>query len=125
MKKLNLLALLLFIAGAVAVFTLNTPTTRSIQQRVMAILAPFIHSSAAVQDAVGGSGPSLDPRTVQKENEELRIQLQNLKIIAQKYNQLIEENNNLRKLLDYKQSYPFKISAAKVVKRSSSTGGTR
>ncbi len=59
--------------------------------------------------------------TVQKDNEELRIQLQNLKIIAQKYNQFIEENNNLRKLLDYKQSYPFKISAAKVVKRSSST----
>ncbi len=62
MKKLNLLALLLFIAGAVSVFTLNTPTTRAIQQRVMAILAPFIHSSAAVQDAVSGGGPSLDPR---------------------------------------------------------------
>ena len=121
MKKLNLLALLLFIAGAVSVFTLNTPTTRAIQQRVMAILAPFIHSSAAVQDAVSAGGPSLDPRQVQKDNEELRIQLQNLKIIAQKYNQLIEENNILRKKLDYKQSYPFKISAARVVKRSSTT----
>lgn len=49
MKKFNILALLVFVAGLVGVFTFDTAITRQIQSRVLSLLSPFIHSSAAIQ----------------------------------------------------------------------------
>lgn len=122
MKKLNILALLLFIAAVVSVFTLDTPVTRDIQSRTMALLAPFIHSSAAVEQAVGGAVSSTeDPRELKRENERLQIEVERLRIISQKYAQTLDENNKLRGLIDFKQASPFKTTAARVIKRVSST----
>ncbi len=122
MRKLNLLALALFLASLAAVFFLNTPTTRMIQQRVLAVFTPFIHSSAAVGSVLETvSTPAMDPVELAARNEELRMELQRLRIIAQKYNQLVDENSHLRKVLDFKGSSPFKMTAARVVKRSSAT----
>ena len=58
MKKLNILALLLFVAAVAAVFTLDTPTTRQIQGKTMSLLSPFIHSSSSVEEAVSGVASS-------------------------------------------------------------------
>lgn len=122
MKKLNILALLLFIAAVVSVFTMDTPVTRDIQSRVMAVLAPFIHSSSAVEQTVTGVVASPDdPREVSRENERLQIEVERLRIISQKYAQTLEENNKLRGLIEFKQATPFKSTAARVIKRVSST----
>ncbi|MBE2285381.1 MAG: rod shape-determining protein MreC [Prosthecobacter sp.] len=122
MKKLNILALLVFVAGLVAVFTLDTSTTRQIQARVMSLLSPFIHSSAAMEQAAESAvAPQLNVNELKRENEEQRVQLERLRIIQQKYNQTIEENAKLRQLIEFKQAAPFKMTAAKVIRRSSST----
>lgn len=122
MKKLNILALLVFVAGLVAVFTLDTSTTRQIQARVMSLLSPFIHSSAAMEQAAEAAvAPQLNVNELKRENEEQRVQLERLRIIQQKYNQTIEENAKLRQLIEFKQAAPFKMTAAKVIRRSSST----
>ncbi len=122
MKKLNILALLIFVAGLVAVFTFDTATTRQIQARVMSLLAPFIHSSAAMEQAAENAvAPQVNPAELKRENDEQRVQLERLRIIQQKYNQIIEENAKLRQLIEFKQSAPFKMTAAKVIRRSSST----
>lgn len=122
MKKLNILALLIFIAGLVSVFTLDTATTRQIQARVMSLLSPFIHSSAAMEQAADQAiAPQVNPAELKRENDEQRVQLERLRIIQQKYNQIIEENAKLRQLIEFKQAAPFKMTAAKVIRRSSST----
>jgi rod shape-determining protein MreC len=122
MKKLNILALLLFIASVVALFTLNTPTTRRIQERTMSLLSPFIHSSASVQKTVSGvMASNLDPRELHRENEGLKLEVDRLRIVSQKYAQVLDENNKLRELIEFKQASPFKMSAARVIKRVSST----
>lgn len=122
MKKLNILALLIFVAGLVAVFTFDTATTRQIQARVMSLLAPFIHSSAAMEQAAENAvAPQVNPTELKRENDEQRVQLERLRIIQQKYNQIIEENAKLRQIIEFKQSAPFKMTAAKVIRRSSST----
>jgi rod shape-determining protein MreC len=122
MKKLNILALLLFVAAVAAVFTLDTPTTRNIQGRTMSALSPFIHSSATVEQAVSGaiSSPE-DPRELKIENERLSVEVERGRILAQKYAQTLEENNKLRTLIDFKQAAPFKVTAARVIRRVSST----
>lgn len=122
MRKLNVLAVVLFVASLVAVFMLNTPTTRRIQERVLAVFAPFVHSSAAMGDAVEAvSAPGMDSVELAERNEQLRMEVQRLRIIAQKYNQLVDENGQLRKVLEFKGASPFKMTAARVVKRSSTT----
>ncbi|MEN3940816.1 rod shape-determining protein MreC [Prosthecobacter sp. SYSU 5D2] len=122
MKKLNILALLLFIAAVVSVFTLDTPVTRDIQSRTMTVLSPFIHSSAAVEQSVTGSSATVeDPRELARENERLQIEVERLRIISQKYAQTLEENNKLRSQLQFQEAAPFKMTAARVIKRVSST----
>lgn len=122
MKKLNILALLMFISAVVSVFTLDTPSTRMIQSKVMAVLSPFIHSSAAIEQGMSTvlASPE-DPREVKREKERLQIEVERLRIISQKYTQTLEENNQLRGLLDFKKISPFKMQAARVIKRVSTT----
>ena len=122
MKKLNLLALLLFVAAVAAIFTLDTSITRSIQSQVMGVMAPFVHSSAAVEDTVGAAVASPDdPREAQRELDRLRVEVEGLRILSQKCQQTEEENKELRALIDFKQASPFKMTAARVIKRVSST----
>lgn len=122
MKKLNILALLIFVASLVLVFTLDTPTTREIQSRVMAVLSPFIHTSAAVEAKIdGAAGPALDARDLRLDNERLQVEVERLRIISQKYLQSLEEVNQLRGLVEFKKTSPFKMTAARVVRRVSTT----
>lgn len=122
MKKLNILALLVFTAGLAVVFMLDTATTRKIQSAVMSLLSPFIHSSAALEQAAAQTMvPPVNPAELKREYDEQRIQLERLRIIQQKYNQVIEENARLRQLIEFKQAAPFKMTPAKVIRRSSST----
>jgi len=122
MKKLNILALLIFIAAVASVFMLDTPTTRMIQSRAMAALSPFVHSSAAIGDGVSNSlEEALDPREIKRENDRIQIEVERLRIISQKYTQTLEENNKLRGLLEFKQTSPHKMIAARVIKRVSTT----
>ncbi|HBJ82981.1 MAG TPA: rod shape-determining protein MreC [Verrucomicrobiales bacterium] len=122
MKKFNILALLIFVAGLVAVFTFDTETTRQIQSRVLSLLSPFIHSSAAMQNAAESvAAPQINAVEVKRENDELRVQVERLRIIQQKYNQMIEENAKLRQIVGFQQAAPFKMTAAKVIRRSTST----
>jgi rod shape-determining protein MreC len=89
---------------------------------VLSILSPFIHSSAAVQNAAESvAAPQINAVEVKRENDELRVQVERGRIVQQKYNQIIEENAKLREIVGFQQAAPFKMTAAKVIRRSSST----
>lgn len=122
MKKLNILALLLFVAAVVSIFTLDTAVTREIQSRTMTVLSPFIHSSGAVEERLTGAAVTAgDPAELSRDNERLQIEVERLRIISQKYAQTLEENNKLRELAGFREAAPFKLIAAKVIKRVSAT----
>jgi rod shape-determining protein MreC len=120
MKTLNLIALSVFMAATIAVLTLDTPTTRKVQGRVLAIFAPFIHGSGAVQDTTSkAAAPDVDPRELMRYNEQLKLEVAKLKILSQRHDELLDENNRLREMVGYKMRAPFKnLVAAHVVKRS-------
>jgi rod shape-determining protein MreC len=121
MKKFNILALLVFVAGLVGVFTFDTEITRQIQSRVLSLLSPFIHSSAAMQNAAESlTEPQVNAAEVMRERDELRVQVERGRIVQQKYNQIIEENAKLRQIVGFQQAAPFKMTAAKVIRRRSS-----
>lgn len=120
MKTLNLIALSVFMAATVAVLTLDTPTTRAVQAKVLAIFAPFIHASGTVQDTTSqAAAPDIDPKELLRYNEQLKLEVAKLKILSQRHDELLEENNRLREMVGYKMRAPFKqLIAAHVIKRS-------
>ena len=122
MKNFNVIALLAFLVVAVSMLVLNKSKSRQLQDKVMSVFSPFIHGSASVGDALSGGGDVIgDPVQLQKDNEKLQVEVQRLRIITKKYDELMDENNKLRRLVDYKQGSPFKLTAARVIKRSAGT----
>jgi rod shape-determining protein MreC len=121
MKKGNIIALLLFLAAVVGVFTLKTPQTRAVQTKVLEVLSPFIRAGATVDEQANAvvSGP-VDVPAMQAENEKLRQEVERLRIVAQKYDNALEENNKFRAMLAYRQKTDFKLTAARVLRRSAS-----
>ena len=118
MKNFNVIALLAFLVVAVSMLVLNKGKSRQLQDKVMSVFSPFIHGSASVGDALSGGGDVIgDPVQLQKDNEKLQVEVQRLRIITKKYDELMDENNKLRRGLDYKQGSPFKVTAARVIKR--------
>ena len=126
MKKLNVIALLLFLAAVVAVlFFVDSATTRGFQTRVMNILSPFIRAGAVTETEVKRVVESpLDPAALRRENERLQQKVAQLSIIAEKYNAVLDENNKFRALLNYRQQTPLKLTAARVLRRSASNWWT-
>ena len=120
MKTLNLIALSVFMAATIAVLTLDTPTTRAVQAKVLAIFAPFIHVSGTVHDTTSqAAAPDVDPRELMRYNEQLKLEVAKLKILSQRHDELLDENNRLREMVGYKMRSPFKqLIAAHVIKRS-------
>lgn len=121
MKKGNIIALILFLAAVVGVFTLKTPQTRALQTSVMGALSPFMRGSAVAEEQVKElTSTPMDPAILEKEYHSLRQETEGLRIVAQKYNQVLEENNKFRAMLNYRQQTPFKLTAARVLRRSAS-----
>ena len=75
MKKLNLLALAVFVGALVWVYSFNNDTTRTIQNRLSAFFAAFKKTGANVQDALtGASEEKLTPEQLRALNDKLAIE---------------------------------------------------
>lgn len=121
MNKLNVAALLLFLAAVVAVFTLKTPQTRAIQTWVMGALSPFIRGGAQIEQQVKEVTASpRDVAALEEENRKLRQEVDKLSITARKFEEVLTENNKFRGMLEYRQHIEMKLTAARVLRRSSS-----
>jgi rod shape-determining protein MreC len=121
MNKLNVAALLLFLSAVVAVFTLKTPQTRAIQTWVMGVLSPFIRGGAQVEQQVKEITASpRDVAAIEAENRRLQQEVDKLSITARKFEELLAENNKFRGMLEYRQQMDMKLTAARVLRRSSS-----
>src|SRR6187401_1564816 len=104
MKKGNLIALLVFLAAVVMVFTLKTPQTRAVQTWVLGVLSPFIRGGAEAERQVKQvTAAPVDAGTMTVENERLKHEVEKLRIVAQKYDDALEENNKFRAMLAYRQ----------------------
>jgi rod shape-determining protein MreC len=125
MKKTNVIALLLFAVAVVVVFLLDIPATRSIQTGVMQILSPFIRAGAVTESEVKRAVESpFDAASLRRDNERLQQEVERLRIIAKKYDVVLDENNKFRSLLNYKQQWPLNLIPARVLRRSASNWWT-
>ncbi|MBT8038290.1 MAG: rod shape-determining protein MreC [Verrucomicrobiae bacterium] len=122
MKPQNLIALLLFIAGALWALTRSEPTVRSIQKNVYLAISPFITggtslestASEFIQEVEHSKEWELKYNLAKEELDQKRIEVAYLR-------KLESENARLSQALKFQQEVPFHVLAATIIRRQPST----
>ncbi|MGC6425392.1 MAG: rod shape-determining protein MreC [Akkermansiaceae bacterium] len=117
MRPLNFVALLLFLAGTVWVFTLSEGAVRNVQKTYYSAISPIISkggaSEAWAKDFVEEVEHSED---LQRQLDQAIKERDRFKIIASRVGELQAENNELLQALEFQRKTEFNVIAARVVR---------
>lgn len=121
MRRFNLLALLLFIAALVWIFILPKEKVQQIQRTVGSWFSPFTRTGAKVQDAIVGATEEVkSPDQLRSENNDLHIEVDQLRIQQQNLENLEKENSDLRVALEFRKRYALELIPAEIINRKQS-----
>jgi rod shape-determining protein MreC len=122
MKPLNLIALLLFLAGAVWALTRSDRSVREIQAGYYRAISPFLKAGSAMETK---ARTFLDEVRHSKELEvevgRQRDEVGRLRLIESRFRELESENANLRHALNFAKATKFEVVAARIARRQPTT----
>jgi len=122
MKPLNLIALLLFLGGAVWALTRSDRAVREIQNAYFSAMTPFLKSGSELETkARAFLKETKHSKELEAELETLRPELGRLRLHENRCRTLEEENAQLRHALDFKKATQFEVVASRVIRRNPST----
>jgi len=122
MKPLNLIALLLFLGGAVWAITHSERAVREVQDLYFSAMSPFLNSGSKMEaKARAFLTETHHSKELEVELETIRAELGRLRIIESRYRELELESDRLRHALDYKKSTHFDVVPAQVIRRQPTT----
>jgi rod shape-determining protein MreC len=121
MRRLNLLALLVFVVTLGWVFTFDTPATRGIQSRIMALFSPFTRAGAKVQEKISASSePPVEASVLKAENDRLTIENERLRLVDQQLIETRAQLEQLNALFKFNQQSTYALTAARIIVRKNS-----
>jgi rod shape-determining protein MreC len=121
MRRFNLFALLVFMGDLGWVFTFDTPTTRGIQSKVMALFSPFTRAGAGVQEQVVSSRePTPEAAVLKVENDTLKLENDRLKLVDQQLAEARAQVDQLNALFKFNQQSTYALTAARIIVRKNS-----
>jgi hypothetical protein len=121
MRRFNLFALLVFMGALGWVFTFDTPTTRGIQSKVMALFSPFTRAGAGVQEQVVSSRePTPEAAVLKVENDTLKLENDRLKLVDQQLAEARAQVDQLNALFKFNQQSTYALTAARIIVRKNS-----
>jgi rod shape-determining protein MreC len=116
MKPLNLIALLLFLGGAVWALTRNDRSVREIQTAYYRAMAPFLKSGSKLETRARAMIEEVrHSKELEAELEDTRGHLDRLRLIESRFREIEQENAQLRDALGFEQVARFNVVAARVV----------
>lgn len=122
MKPLNLIALLLFLGGAVWALTRSDRSVREIQNAYYSAMSPFLKSGSKMEtQARAFLEETRHSKELEAELQATREQLGRLRLIESRFRTLEYENVQLRHALDFKKASNFDVVAARVIRRNPTT----
>lgn len=122
MKPLNLIALLLFLGGAVWALTRSDRAVREIQNAYYSAMSPFLKSGSQLETkARAFLTETKHSKELEAELEALRPEVGRLRLFEERCRSLEEENARLRHALDFKKTTNFEVVAARVIRRNPAT----
>jgi rod shape-determining protein MreC len=121
-KKLNIILVVVILAGAVLLSTMGSKSVQGLQAVWLTLVSPFLQTSSAVSEQLGTVGQSLKTLDqLESENRELTLKNRELMATNQLLRDIEAENNKLRMALDYKERSVFALMPARVISRDAST----
>ncbi len=122
MKKVNV-ALGIFVALiGLGLMALTTDAMQGLQSGFLSVVSPFLKTGSAVQEGIGAMGKGLKTLDeLEDENKVLRRDNQELRATNTILRDMEAENNRLRAALEYRERSLFRLVAAQVISRDSST----
>lgn len=122
MNRSSIIALLVFGALLGYFLSFGPETTRKLQASVYQLFSPFLQSGSGIQKQITSvSGKLKSLEDLEKENSALRVENTQLRATNQALRDVEHEVNRLRHALDYRERSIFKLVAAEVIARDSST----
>src|SRR5437867_4554097 len=122
MSRTSIIALLIF--GAILGYFLSfgADTTRKFQASVYQMLAPFFTTGSGLQKQITSVRTGLKSlEELERDNASLRVDNRELRATNSALRDVEHEVNRLRHALNYRERSVFKLIAAEVVTRDSST----
>ena len=121
MSRLNIIALIVF-AGLLIWVTLFQPEAVSRSQNgAMGIFEPFMKASSRLESGGETVGTeSLSPVQLQSLVADLERERDRLKLEVIQLDEIVRENNELRRALQYVEKAPLEVVAARVINRKPS-----
>lgn len=118
MRPLNLLALLLFLAGITWAVTRSPRTVRSMQATYYRAISPFLTTGSQLELHARAFLDEVENSTkLQAEVDAMREDFGRLKLIEAQYRTIEAENDSIRRALDFKERTRFEVVAAQVTRR--------
>lgn len=122
MKPLHLIALLLFLGGAMWALTRSDRAVREIQNAYYQAMSPFLKTGSKLEThARAFLTETRHSKELEAELEITREQLGRLRLIEERFRALENENQQLRHALDFKKTTNFDVVAARVIRRQPAT----
>jgi len=122
MKPLNLIAILLFLSGAVWALTRGERTVREIQRGYFSAISLFLTSGSKTETYARSFLDEVrHSKALETELNTVSGELGRLRIIESRYRELERENAQLRHALDFKKATSFDVVAAQVIRRQPTT----
>jgi rod shape-determining protein MreC len=118
MKPLNFVALLLFVAGLVWVFTLSETSVRQIQKTYYSAISPIISKGGETEAFANNFVKEVEnSKDLEKQLAQVTSERDRFRLIAARSWTLEAENNELREALDFKKKTKFDVVPARVIRR--------
>ena len=122
MSRTSIIALVVFAVLTGLVFTLRIPAAQRLQAALLDVVRPIHTTTTGAARSLGAFNQGLKSlEELEKENETLVIQNQELRTTNQMMRDLAAQNDKLRDALAYTRRAPFKLLPARVIARKSAT----
>ena len=122
MNRSSIAAVLLFLVALAGLFTLSPRNTQKVQSVFLGVISPFLKTGSSVEKRFNAFREGLKTLD-QLERENKRISVQNKELMATNLTlrDLEQENNRLRRALQYRERAVLKLIPARIIARDSST----
>lgn len=122
MKPLNLIALLLFLAGTMWALTRSERSVQSIQAAYYKAISPCLKPGSVIEQYARAYTHEVQhSRVLEKNLDTANQNLGRLQILETRYRALENENAELRHALEFKKASRFEVVAANITHRNPST----
>ncbi len=121
MSRLNLILLIAFVGLLIWITLFRPDTVATIQRGALVVTRPFMGASNRLDESlenIGGeplTGAQVRDRLAAAEQERDRLKLEVIQL-----DELLEENNQLRRALQYQEKSPLSLVAARIINRKPS-----